>query len=89
MKGEKSKEQSNKRPTNYLVFLRSVYIAYDANTTLFELFYSLRGNFAKIDEEIVKIEPEFGPFRVGDIPHLQASILKAKTIFDYNPKSNF
>lgn len=60
-------------------------IAYGGNTTLNHLFTALRDNLAKFDEQINDIEPEYGPFRVGDIPHSQASILKAKTIFGYEP----
>ncbi len=60
-------------------------IAYGGNTTLIKLFEALRDNLAKYDKEIEAIVPEFGPFRTGDIPHSQASILKAKTIIGYKP----
>lgn len=70
----------------YNYFSEVFNIAYGGKTTLLELFKSLRFNLAKFDSEIIKIEPEFGPFRVGDIPHSQASILKAKTILGYSPK---
>lgn len=63
-------------------------IAYGGNTTLNSLFYSLRDNLSKFDEKIRNIEPKYGPFRVGDIPHSQASILKAKTILGYEPEFN-
>lgn len=63
-------------------------IAYGGNTTLNQLFTALRDNLAKFDKKIADIEPEYGPFRVGDIPHSQASILKAKTILGYDPKHN-
>lgn len=61
-------------------------IAYGGNTTLNQLFSALRDNLAEFDDRIKEIEPEYGPFRVGDIPHSQASVLKAKTILDYDPK---
>jgi UDP-N-acetylglucosamine 4-epimerase len=60
-------------------------IAYGSNTTLLKLFEALRENLAKSDKEITSIEPIFGSFRTGDIPHSQASILKAKTILGYEP----
>jgi UDP-N-acetylglucosamine 4-epimerase len=61
-------------------------IANGGNTTLNHLFTALRDNLAKFDEYISNIEPEYGPCRVGDIPHSQASILKAKTILGYEPE---
>lgn len=60
-------------------------IAFGGNTTLNQLFTDLCDNLAKYDEKIADIEPEYGPFRVGDIPHSQASILKAKTVLCYEP----
>ncbi len=63
-------------------------IAYGANTTLLELFHALRENLAKYDAAIAEVQPEFGPPRVGDIPHSQASIIKAKIILRYHPSSN-
>lgn len=46
----------------------------------------LRDNLEKYDIEIENIEPEIGSYRVGDILHSQASILKARTILGYEPK---
>ena len=53
---------------------------------MLELFTLLRDNLGKHDEDINSIEPIFGPTRAGDIPHSQASILKAKTILGYDPE---
>lgn len=53
-----------------------------------QLFTALCDNLAKFDEKIADIKPEYGPFRVGDIPHSQASILKAKTVLGYEPEFN-
>ncbi|MDP3832083.1 MAG: NAD-dependent epimerase/dehydratase family protein [Ignavibacteriaceae bacterium] len=61
-------------------------VAFGGNTTLNQLFAALRDNFAKFDEKIDKIEPEYGPFRVGDIPHSQASIIKARTVLQHKPQ---
>jgi UDP-N-acetylglucosamine/UDP-N-acetylgalactosamine 4-epimerase len=61
-------------------------IAYGENTTLVELFLALRGELSKKDSAILSIEPKIGPYRPGDIPHSQASILKAKMILDYLPE---
>jgi len=61
-------------------------VAYGGNTTLLQLFETLRDNLAKYDDTIKNIEPSIGPKRMGDIPHSQASILKAKIILGYDPK---
>lgn len=70
----------------YSTFSEVFNIAYGGNTTLNQLFYTLRDNLAKFDEKISDIEPEYGQLRVGDIPHSKASILKAETILEYIPK---
>lgn len=61
-------------------------VAFGGNTTLISLFDALKSNLAKYKPEIQNMEPVFGPFRLGDIPHSQASIEKAKQLLDYNPK---
>jgi UDP-N-acetylglucosamine/UDP-N-acetyl-alpha-D-glucosaminouronate 4-epimerase len=60
-------------------------IAYGGNISLIQLFEALRDNLSEYDKKISKIEPVFGPFRVGDVPHSQASIIKAKKILGYAP----
>ena len=61
-------------------------VAYGGNTTLIDLFNCLRENLAKFDPEIAEIEPSFRANRAGDIPHSQASILKAQKVLGYQPK---
>lgn len=61
-------------------------VAYGGNTTLLDLFECLRENLSKFDPEIAKINPVFRENRAGDIPHSQASILKAQKVLGYNPK---
>ena len=61
-------------------------VAYGGNTTLLDLFECLRDNLSKYDLEIAKIKPTFRENRAGDIPHSQASILKAQKVLGYNPK---
>lgn len=61
-------------------------VAYGGNTTLNELFRCLRDNLAKYDPAIAGIEPTYRENRAGDIPHSQASIIKAQRILGYDPK---
>lgn len=61
-------------------------VAFGGNTTLLQLFHCLRDNLAQYDSEIAKIEPTFRENRAGDIPHSQASIIKAQRILGYAPK---
>lgn len=61
-------------------------VAYGGNTTLIDLLNCLRENLAKHDPEIADIEPTFRNNRLGDIPHSQASILKANKILNYKPE---
>jgi len=61
-------------------------VAYGGNTNLLELFESLKLELAKHDSSIASIQPAFGPVRSGDIPHSQASIVKAEMILGYKPK---
>ncbi len=63
-------------------------IAYGENTTLNELFSALRSNLAKFDSRIEQINPIYGPYRPGDIPHSLASIDKARTLLNYYPTHN-
>lgn len=61
-------------------------IAFGGNTTLNQLYAALRNNLARFDERILGIEPVYGPFREGDIPHSQASITKAEKMLFYKPE---
>ena len=60
--------------------------AYGESSTLNELILYLKQNLATYDTEIETINPIYGPERKGDIPHSLASIEKAKTELNYNPK---
>jgi UDP-N-acetylglucosamine/UDP-N-acetylgalactosamine 4-epimerase len=69
--------------------LNEVYnIAHGENTTLNQLFFSLRELTGKFDNEILSIEPVYGPVRSGDIGHSLASIEKARRLLGYSPDRN-
>lgn len=55
-------------------------------TTLVSLVHLLKVNLAKFDPRIEGIELIHGPNRNGDIPHSFASIAKAKSKLNYDPK---
>ncbi|MBQ6068555.1 MAG: SDR family oxidoreductase [Bacteroidales bacterium] len=61
-------------------------VAYGGNTTLNDLFACLRTNLAQYDQAIADIKPIYRENRPGDIPHSQASIIKAQRVLGYNPK---
>lgn len=61
-------------------------VAYGGNTTLNALFDCLKSNLAKYDSDIREIQPIYRENRAGDIPHSQASIIKAQRILGYQPR---
>jgi len=60
-------------------------VAFGQRATLNELVENLKLNLSKFDNRIAKIKIEYGPERIGDIPHSLASIEKAKNLLGYNP----
>jgi UDP-N-acetylglucosamine 4-epimerase len=61
-------------------------VAYGESSTLNELFAQIKSNLQQFIPEIDSIEPIYGPFRKGDIPHSLASIDKARKLLNYNPQ---
>jgi UDP-N-acetylglucosamine/UDP-N-acetylgalactosamine 4-epimerase len=57
-------------------------------TTLNDLISHLQFLLSKFDAKISEIKVEYGPNRVGDIPHSLASIEKAKQLLGYMPTHN-
>lgn len=60
--------------------------AFGDRTTLNDLVGYLKEFLSEYDSEIAKVEVIHGPNRIGDIPHSLASIDKAKSLLNYNPK---
>jgi Nucleoside-diphosphate-sugar epimerases len=60
--------------------------AFGERTTLNQLVQYLRDDLSEFDAEVAKIEPKYGPNRMGDIPHSLACIDKAKKLLNYDPK---
>ena len=60
--------------------------AFGERTTLNQLTDYLREFLSQYDPAIASVVPVHGPNRLGDIPHSLASIDKARTLLDYNPK---
>lgn len=61
-------------------------VAYGGNTTLNALFDTLKGNLSRFNPAIATLEPQYGPYRDGDIPHSLASIEKARKLIGYDPQ---
>jgi UDP-N-acetylglucosamine 4-epimerase len=59
--------------------------AYGDRNTLNNLVDYLKKFLSQYDPKIDSVAIEYGPNRVGDIPHSLASIEKAKTLLGYNP----
>lgn len=57
--------------------------------TIKEMAEAIKTGLMKYKKEVAKIPLQFGPERLGDVPHSQASIEKAKNLLNYNPTHNF
>jgi UDP-N-acetylglucosamine/UDP-N-acetylgalactosamine 4-epimerase len=69
--------------------LNNIYnTAFGDKTTLNQLVKEIKSELVKYDAKIDSVDIEYGPNRSGDIPHSLASIEKAKTLLNYNPKFN-
>lgn len=60
--------------------------AFGERNTLNQLVGYLKEYLAEYDPAIASIAVEYGPERLGDIPHSLASIDKAKRLLGYNPQ---
>jgi UDP-N-acetylglucosamine 4-epimerase len=63
-------------------------IAFGKQTSLNQLYGLIRGEVSKYKPEVMKGEPVYGPFRMGDIRHSLADISKAKNLLGYQPEYN-
>jgi UDP-N-acetylglucosamine/UDP-N-acetyl-alpha-D-glucosaminouronate 4-epimerase len=69
--------------------LNQVYnVACGTRTSINQLYYMIRSLAGEYDKNVLRIEPEYGPVREGDILHSLASIDKAKKLLFYSPAFN-
>ena len=69
--------------------LNQIYnVAHGERTTLNQLYSRIRELAGRYDQEILAIEPVYGPTRGGDIAHSLASIKKASDLLGYSPVLN-
>jgi len=61
-------------------------VAVGRSTSLKELFYALRTEVCRYRPGAGNAEPEYGPFREGDIIHSVADISKARRMLGYEPE---
>ena len=67
--------------------LNNVYnTAFGERATLNQLVEYLKNDLGEFDKKITDVTIEYGPERLGDIPHSLASIEKAKKLLGYDPK---
>jgi UDP-N-acetylglucosamine 4-epimerase len=76
--------------TNNSSALNQIYnTAVGARVSLLELVKVLKKTLSKYDPEINQISCIHGPVRIGDVPHSEASVEKAKTLLNYQPSHLF
>ncbi len=61
-------------------------VAFGKRNTLNELFHYLKEYLSEYDPKIKDISANYGPNRIGDIPHSLASIERAKKRLNYYPQ---
>lgn len=61
-------------------------VAFGGRTTLNQLHEKLRSRLARHDAAIAGMEPDYRPFRGGDVRHSQADISKAAGLLGYAPQ---
>lgn len=64
-------------------------VAYGQQTTLNELVADIKTTLSIRDPQTLDIYPEYGPQRIGDIPHSLATIEKAERLLNYKPLYSF
>jgi UDP-N-acetylglucosamine 4-epimerase len=70
--------------------INTVYnVACGSRVSLNELVASIKELLTEYQPEVSNILPEYGPERVGDVPHSLASIEKAKSLLGYCPTHQF
>jgi len=79
-------ERQHRTETTGVPFSEVFNVAYGGNTNLLDLFQALKKELAKHDSKIAEVEPIHGDVRPGDVPHSQASIVKAQMILGYKPE---
>ena len=58
-------------------------------TSINQLSDYIKAFLVEHDSTINEINPSYGPYRKGDIPHSLASIAKAKQLLGYSPQMTF
>jgi len=60
-------------------------VSYGGTTTLTQLYWMILDRLSALRPDLVRQDPQYTPFRPGDIRHSQADLSKIRTLLGYQP----
>lgn len=60
-------------------------VAYGERTTLNQLYGLIQDGLCRLQPDLLRLNPQYAPFRDGDVRHSQADISKAERLLGYQP----
>ena len=87
-KGKRISHGGVKKEENTDAVNRVFNVAFGKRTTLKQLFEMIKENLIPFKPEVENIQPDYGPFRKGDVRHSLADINLAIKLLGYSPAYN-